>query len=356
MSSVEKKKLAIFFAVAFGVTAIMSIFMVLGLRAGKDLTAFVNVQMTYPACGVILGMLQYDRKEKKLPIVGFITFLVTSVIMMGVAIVSAFAEQTMIPTPAGEVSNWNLYSQYILIAGSVIAYIAFWACGREKRENTGLCRKNVILSIVMVLLFVVLFLGRFYLANLVANVMSGERALEFSELNSYVLNYVTWLSAAGLMINFPLTFIAFLGEEYGWRYYLQPIMQKKFGLRLGVVLVGVIWGLWHTGADFMFYSTTTGPQLLVTQILTCVSMGIFFGYVYMKTQNIWAIAIMHFINNNFAVLFTGGDVNVLQNQSIAWSDMPIMIVRSLIFAVFILAPIFDKAKNNGDKTVEGKVA
>ncbi len=203
----------------------------------------------------------------------------------------------------------------------------------------------MILSIALGFLFVFLFIARFYLANLVANIASGGNAFDFADLNANVLNIGSWMNAAVIMINFPLTMIAFLGEEYGWRYYLQPIMQKKFGLRLGVVLAGVIWGIWHIAADFMFYSITTGPQLLVTQILTCVSVGIFFGYAFMKTGNIWLIAIMHFINNNFVVIFTGGDVNVLQNQSVAWSDMPIMIIRSLVFAVFILAPIFNKPKD-----------
>ncbi len=344
MSVNERKKLYVFFAVAFGVTAIMSVFMFIGLRGGKDLTAFVNAMMTYPACGVILGMLFFDRKEKKLPIVGFYTFLITAAIMMIIAVISAFAPQQMIDSGAGEVSNWNMYSQYVLMLGSIVAYIAFWACGREKRENTGLCRKNIVLSVVMILVFLVLFFLRNYLALITADLMSGESLANISELNASTFNPMNWFSAAMVMINFPITIIAFLGEEYGWRYYLQPIMQKKFGLRLGVVLLGVVWGLWHTAADFMFYSTTSGPQLLVTQIITCVTMGIFMGYAYMKTQNIWVVAIMHFINNNFIVLFSGGDVNVLQNQSITWSQIPIMIVRSLIFALFILAPIFNKKK------------
>ncbi|WP_022764110.1 CPBP family intramembrane glutamic endopeptidase [Butyrivibrio sp. XPD2006] len=344
MSVNERKKLYVFFAVAFGVTAIMSVFMFIGLRGGKDLTAFVNAMMTYPACGVILGMLFFDRKEKKLPMVGFGAFLVTALIMMIIALISVFAPEQMIDSGAGIVSNWNLYSQYVLIAGSVVSYIAFWACGREKRENTGLCRKNIVLSIVMILVFLVLFFGRFYTAQLAANVGAGEGIGDFSDLNAMVFNPMNWLNAAMIMINFPITMIAFLGEEYGWRYYLQPIMQKKFGLRLGVILVGVIWGVWHTAADFMFYSTDSGPQLLVTQIITCVTMGIFFGYAYMKTQNIWTIAIMHFINNNYVVIFTGGDVNVLQNQSLEWSHLPIMLFRSLIFALFILAPIFNKKK------------
>lgn len=344
MSVSERKKLYIFFAIAFGVMVLMSIFMMVGLNGGKDLTAFVNVMMTYPACGVILGMLLFDRKEKKLPMVGFWTFLVTSLVMVIVALISVFAPQQMIDSGAGMISNWNLYSQYILMLGSAIAYIAFWACGKEKRKNTGLSRNNVILSIVMVMLFIVLFFARNYLAVISSNILEGNGIGDLSELNAMTFNLANWFNAAIVMINFPLTFIAFLGEEYGWRYYLQPVMQKKFGLRFGVILLGVVWGVWHTAADFMFYSTTSGPQLLVTQIITCVTMSIFFGYAYMKTQNIWAIAIMHFINNNFIVVFSGGDVNVLQNQSLTWSQIPVMLIRSLIFALFIFAPIYNKKK------------
>ena len=89
MSVNERKKLYVFLAVAFGMTALMSIFMFLGLKGEKDLTAFVNAMMTYPACGVIIGMLLFDRKEKKLPMVGFIAFLVTSVVMVIIAVISA---------------------------------------------------------------------------------------------------------------------------------------------------------------------------------------------------------------------------------------------------------------------------
>ena len=344
MSVKERKKLYIFLAIAFGVMALMSVFMVIGLKGGKDLTVFVNAMMTYPACGVILGMMLFDRMEKKLPMVGFWAFLITSLLMVIFALKSAFAPQQMIDSGAGLITNWNLYSQYILMLGSVIAYIAFWACGKEKRKNAGLSRNNILLSVVMILVFLVLFFGRNYLALITANIMEGKGIGDLSELNAMTFNPMNWFNAAIIMINFPLTFIAFLGEEYGCRYYLQPIMQKIFGLRLGVILLGVVWGLWHTAADFMFYSTDSGPQVLVTQIITCVTMSIFFAYAYMKTQNIWAIAIMHFINNNFIVVFSGGDVNVLQNQSITWSQMPIMIVRSLIFALFIFAPIFNKKK------------
>ena len=342
MTNVEKKRLILFIAIAYGVTIIMSIFMKIGLNNGHDLSAFMNVMMTYPACGVILGLLCFGDKEMKLPKIGYLVFLVTSAIMVVVALLSAFLPETMIESGAGLVSNWNMYSQYVLLAGSAIAYILFWVCGKEKRKNAGLSRNHVLLSIAFVALFILFFVLRIYIGYGIVKL--GGIDPGFAALNATVFNVKTWATCGILLLNFPLTFIAFLGEEYGWRYYLQPIMQKKFGLRGGVLLLGVIWAVWHLGADFMFYSTDSGPQMFVAQLITCVALGIFFGYVFMKTQNIWAIAIMHYINNNFIVIFSGGDVNVLQNQTVSWGALIVSLVQNLIFMAFILAPIYNKKK------------
>lgn len=135
MTNVEKKRLILFIAIAYGVTIIMSIFMKIGQNNGHDLSAFMNVMMTYPACGVILGLLCFGDKEMKLPKIGYLVFLVTSAIMIVIALLSAFLPETMMESGAGLVSNWNMYSQYVLLAGSAIAYILFWVCGKEKKKK-----------------------------------------------------------------------------------------------------------------------------------------------------------------------------------------------------------------------------
>ena len=72
-----------------------------------------------------------------------------------------------------------------------------------------------------------------------------------------------WLSIVRLPFTYLMTIIAFLGEEYGWRFYLQPIMQKKFGMNIGFILLGVVWGLWHTPVDLFFYTEDSAPQMLI---------------------------------------------------------------------------------------------
>ncbi len=49
-----------------------------------------------------------------------------------------------------------------------------------------------------------------------------------------------------------LSFLPFFGEEYGWRYYLTPALQSRFGARRGALAVGVLWGLWHLPLNLFF--------------------------------------------------------------------------------------------------------
>lgn len=79
---------------------------------------------------------------------------------------------------------------------------------------------------------------------------------------------------------------------------------EKFGLKGGVILLGCVWAVWHLPIDFFYYTTPDmGLAALASQFVTCISLGIFMAYTYMKTQNIWVPIIIHFLNNNMVVVF-----------------------------------------------------
>jgi membrane protease YdiL (CAAX protease family) len=354
MNSIEKKKLWIFIAIAYGVSALMSIFIYIGYRQQLDVTAFINVQMMYPACGVILGKL-ITRKDEKLPMGAYMAVLITTAVMMIVAILSVFIPLGSFDAgSAGKQDIWNLISQFVLMPGSVVAYILFWTCGREKANNAGTRRKNIKVSIIMVALYTaIIVLRTFLLAFMTDAVNSNHEGI--NTLIKNLTDIAVIASIASLPFNFAFTFAAFFGEEYGWRYYLQPLMQKKFGKRLGVLLLGLVWAIWHWDADLFFYSKTAGPVMFVSQIITCVTIAIFFGYAYMKTENIWVPVILHYINNNLSILLEAGtDVNAIQNQEPVWGDLIYHIIACLLFAVFIFAPIYNGKKKEASTDIEGE--
>ena len=70
---------------------------------------------------------------------------------------------------------------------------------------------------------------------MIACALSGQ----LSEFGKIMANPTTWIIFFTVLVNFFLSVVAFFGEEYGWRYYLQPLLQKKFGLKGGVILLAV---------------------------------------------------------------------------------------------------------------------
>ena len=351
MDTTGKKRLWIFIAVAYGVTAVMSILMYIGFRQQMDLTAFVNTQMMYPACGVILGKMIASKEDEKLPMAGYIAVLVTTAVMMIISIMSVFIKLPVIDMgEAGKMDPWVVISQLPLIPGSIAAYICFWVCGRERAENAGLRRKNIGMSVVMIVLFLALYFGRIFGSVFLNDLINGNSEA-WDSLKASLMTPAAILNAVSLPFNFFFVFLAFFGEEYGWRYYLQPILQNKFGKRLGVIILGIVWGIWHLNVDLMFYTKETQIQMFVSQLITCTAYGILFGYAYMKTNNIWVPVIIHFLNNNLIAVIYAGNTDVIQNQSVTWGELPLFFLTMLPAMLFILAPIYGKGKNKASGTV-----
>ncbi len=344
METKEKKKLWVFIAVAYGVTYAMNLLMIIGFKKQYDLTLFMNAQMLYPAAGVILGKLIFRKEGEKLPMTGYITVLVTTALCALCNIGSIVLHIDPIESAVAKIDIWNTLSTIVLIMGSLVSYVAFWVCGKEKRENAGLNRKNIKWSIILIAVFIALFFGRSLISIFLSDLFNHTTEA-FDSLKKTLFSANSIITVLCLPINFILSYMAFFGEEYGWRYYLQPIMQKKMGKRLGVLLLGLVWGVWHIGADFMYYTKEYGAQAFVMQLITCISIAIFFGYVYMKTENIWTLAIMHFLNNNLAALLGGGGSSALQDQVVLWSTVALHAISSIVICLFIFLPLYNKDKN-----------
>ncbi len=322
----EKKQLKIFALTAFGLPILMGIVMGFSYFQGNDVTAFPNAQMYYPAAGVMLALLFTKGKEEKLPKKFFTGFLITTAIMIVTAFVSVAAPRL----------NWMMLGQYPIIIFSIVCLILLLIEKKETRAFYGLkfTGKKGAKSWLYVLLFFVLYLVRLLLSCVIEGQLSMFVDI-FTEPSTYLMILI-------LVINFVFSFTAFFGEEYGWRFFFQPLLQKRFGLRGGVLVLGVLWGLWHLPINIFYYSPDTWIISVVLQLITCVSFAVFFGYGYMKTENIWVPVIMHYINNNMIAVLTGSAD--LGNQIYRWVDIPIAIVINLVFLVFIFSRAFKEKK------------
>ncbi len=366
--SVDKKRLFAFIAFAYGISFVMMIPMYIGKMKGLDITQIVNAQMCSPAAGVAIGYLLFMKGEKRVPKFFMVVLVLNYIIQLFLGIASVFfmpfsssdvidlaeilgssgmsSDITGVSTkiPVGQL--YNLIGQSVLVEFSLLLWIAYFVAGKERRKFVGLSRNREGVGILMVILFIALYslrtLGPVFAEAAFTNTMPQT-------LDAYIQltqNSLFWASVISLPINYVLTVIAFFGEEYGWRSYLQPIMQKKFGLKLGVILLGIVWGLWHIPVDTMFYTEDSVPQMIIGQIITCVFIGIFFGFVYLKTNNIWICVCMHFLNNNLIPIFTGTfTADVMQNQHVPWFYLiEIFVLDLVVFGLFIFAKEYRKKK------------
>lgn len=335
----EKKQLMIYVIIAYGITYALGLLMWYGYGKEIDLSAFPNAQMLYPAAGVMMAYLITRKDDKKLPKAFYIFFVVLTAVMIFCAAASVLFPVN-IDIMGAPFSQWMLLLQYAMMGGSIVFWILLLASGKEKRRAYGLNSNQWNTSVLMILLFIGLYLLRF----VIASALGGQ----LSEFGKIMVNPNTWIMFFTVLINFFTVVVAFFGEEYGWRYYLQPLFQKRFGLKGGVILLGCVWAVWHLPIDFFYYTTPDmGLAALVSQFITCITLGLFMAYAYMKTQNIWVPVIIHFLNNNMAVVFSGTySADVLQNQQIHWGEIPVALVLNLLIFgwVIFLKPF--KENNN----------
>ncbi len=92
-------------------------------------------------------------------------------------------------------------------------------------------------------------------------------------------------------ISLPFAF----GEEFGWRGYAQGKLVREFGLVRGLLLLGIIWGFWHTPIYYFVGAypehPILGPFVMtpIDNILAVIPMG----WLYIRSRNIWVPTLTH---------------------------------------------------------------
>ncbi len=104
-----------------------------------------------------------------------------------------------------------------------------------------------------------------------------------------------------------------LGEESGWRGYLQPAIEEKLGVVKGSLIVALIWSFWH--APIWFLGTGYSGAILVKYIIVFVicisSLGFIIGISYHHCKNLFVPIWIHFMLNFFGETFTGSSVDLI---------------------------------------------
>ena len=143
---------------------------------------------------------------------------------------------------------------------------------------------------------------------------------------------------AAVLISPIANSLATFGEEFGWRGYLMPKLMPLGG-RKAMLLIGLIWGVWHWPVIFMGYEygfkypgyPWAGPLLF---IWVTFGFGTFLGWLTLRSKSIWPAVIGHAAINGIAAaaaLVTTGQPNPLLGP------LPVGIIGSLGYALVAIA-------------------
>lgn len=147
--------------------------------------------------------------------------------------------------------------------------------------------------------------------------------------NSALWSIVAIQTVAAVLISPLVNGLFTFGEEFGWRAYLQPKLMP-LGARKAMLLMGVIWGVWHwpviaMGQNYgLAYPGAPWLGMLAMVWFTFV-IGVFLGWAAWRGQSVWPAVIGHAAINGISAL---GAVCVLGQPNPLLGPAPVGLIGS----------------------------
>lgn len=331
-----KKDLKIFIGISFIIPYLMGFAIYYCKLHNISTNIYPLFQMFIPFLGVVALLHKEDKNILKISAIRI--YLVTSLILFALSIINIFYPKFS-----------NLSSLVILIL-AIPMIISLYTMDKNLKKKLALDNPNKKLTLLMCLLFISIYFTRGFLSSL----LQGEVS-EFYK----ILNLKNLMTSVFIFIISFLNILPFLGEEYGWRAYLAPRLKEIYGFKKSILLTGFIWGIWHLPLNLFYYSDgllTSQIYSILVQLVFCTFLGIFLTYAYNKTKSIWAPVMIHYLNNNLALLFvTDLSKDIFSGQHY---DLKIFLIGSVSVIIFFGIFIFSKYlkdENLWEKSVYEKI-
>lgn len=113
--------------------------------------------------------------------------------------------------------------------------------------------------------------------------------------------HLSWVTVLTVPILFVLFFIGAIGEEVGWTGYAIDPMQARWNALGGALIVGSMWGLWHT---ITYMQAGNPPAWVAAQVSGTLVLRILIVWLYNNTgKSLFAAISFHAMVNVSESLF-----------------------------------------------------
>ena len=284
-----KKELIVFLAILTLLTFIHFLWFYINYGTWNNVPVYTTlVHMLIPASTAIICMVLFRDQALTRETKFFLgIFIVYTIVFLIESFYRPLLPQTLIDLPI--IKEIPLLSAFIAIFGFIsIIIMNLRKIWREDLKLSKLwfgINKKFFISFTVLFAIIIVFL--FYLNYIFG---FGQSLLDYDPGNFIVL-YLTLLS-----LSFFIIWPQYFGEEFGWRYYLQDRLFPLFGPYVGVVILGVIWGIWHAGNIYMGMNWPGQPLLgNLNMILITIILAVIYGYAVLVTRSVWIAVALHLI-------------------------------------------------------------
>jgi membrane protease YdiL (CAAX protease family) len=238
--------------------------------------------------------------------------------------------------------------------GFVLVVVFVWLT-RHKLMDIGLHSKRIVQSFLIgASVTIIAFLIGYGVEYLLAAQQGNEPKILFAALDNKMGVTGGYLFALLLVVG---NFINSFMEEGLFRGLMIPLFLRKLSFVRTNWLQAILFGAWHLMWVFKYYQLgtvrTTGEIMMSTfmNFAPQLLMGLVWGYMYYKTQSLWAPWISHVITNSTLNLL---HVNTLQGMDSGMMiRMPIFTILSLL-SMFVIKYLAEKFRMDTVQTWQAK--
>jgi membrane protease YdiL (CAAX protease family) len=359
------KEVGVFLVLTFGLTLLLNLLLYLTTSydsPSPSLGLILQAQMLLPAFSAILLQMFFFKSSpihvsayRERPRWFFYFFLAYTVFYLVASLLAVSTGNDVAVAPI------MVVAQVLTLGGLILVVVLRLVCGGEAFQRAGLAwgkPKYWILFGLLVIAVYGLMTGLNWLLGLGEAVdikayisqAAPEQAAAIELVPSAMLLLSTGFQAV-LLSPFMALIIAF-GEEYGWRGYLQNQLIRLGKIR-GVLLLGVIWGLWHAPVIAMGHNYPGYPVAgIFLMVLYTIALSFIFGLAVLKSGGIWIAAFLHGLNNQvysfLSAMVYKPDDPVLSFGVGLYGVVILLIVAGLL----LLDPVWRRDEPSGQAQVE----
>ena len=163
--------------------------------------------------------------------------------------------------------------------------------------------------------------------------LAAIMAVAFILPQCLISGYESGAPIFAIVVMIPMMLAAGGLEEAGWRYILQPELEKKYSFAISTIIVGIIWWLWHLP---LFYIQGVGQygQNYLAFGINVLGLSFALASIRKTTNSVWLCVLFHCIINSLSGIYVVND-NIWGNIAAA---------AILILCSCALVKIDEKAK------------